>query len=200
MFFKIDRVLLSDSELTKYEMLFPCIVFLSRYTNNHGELNTTLNCIAKEFDINPTTKNVHKIKTCMELLVSNKYIYYDNDSINLNTPLLINSFIENEKFFVIHDFEIKSIIEIVNNNKVSFMIGSLFLMLKFKSFNRDIYLNQYSCNRVSYSYLRKSLGISSNSTIFKYLELLSEAELIYIDSPNKLSNTVNEYSFKEISP
>lgn len=209
MFLKISKDIMSVNSLTNNEMIFPVVIFISKYQSLFGELKTTLKCIADESYINPTGKNIEKIKSCLDELNELGYIKYNPLDINMNTPILINNLIDTKQFFVIYDFEIDEIINLVKQNKISYKLASVFMTLKYKSFNGDINKNEYECDKASYAYISRFTGVISYSTIKTYLKLLKECRLIEIQSTkeeneklimlnDKDSLISNRYIFRKI--
>jgi len=201
----IPKEVYTSTNLMSNEFALPCIIFLEKYKSKSNTVYTTLGCILDNFNISSISKNTTRLKSLFTELSNSGYISFEAEIVNLNTPLEINirPYEQGDFFTTIHDFELDSIINLVKDNNVSYMILNMFISIKRRAGFINILNNQYETSIIGYRKLMDELGIKSFNTMSKYVKLLESTGILMVDRKNSDTDdgikTVNTYSFKNIT-
>lgn len=204
MYIKYPKEIFSIEELTKEELLFPCIVFIMKYESKDNKINSTIGCILNEFNISQISRNTDRVKSCLLKLEKYEVINIDSTLDKINTPLLltVNDF---GSWVALHDFEIEVIKSIYNKKQISYKVGDVFMAIKQNAHNanpRERNINRYGSVKYAYKTIMYWSGISSPTTLTKYITELSKTNILDVKKQiiEKKSGKVitHEYSFKEI--
>ena len=204
MFYMIPKDIYTNQNFMSNEFTFPTILFLEEHKSKSRVVYTTIGCIMDRYNISQLSKNTTKIKLLLIELSNIGYIEFEQEIVNFNTPvkIIVRSYEQGDFFTAIQDFEVNSIINIVSNNSISYMIMNMFVAIKRRAGFINISKNEYESTIIGYRKLMEEIGIKSFNTMSKYVKMLEGSGVLFVDrSKNNTDDgikTVNTYSFKNI--
>lgn len=204
MFYMIPKDIYTNQNFMSNEFTFPTILFLEEHKSKSRVVYTTIGCIMDRYNISQLSKNTIKIKLLLIELSNIGYIEFEQEIVNFNTPIkiVVRSYEQGDIFTTVQDYELESIINIVSNNNISYMIMNMFIALKRRAGFINILKNEYESVTISYRKLMDEIGVKSFNTMSKYVSLLEKVELLRVDRKNTNTEdglkTINEYSFKKL--
>jgi len=191
MYICVDRDILDNDDVIKEEFIFPVLSYILSYGNKTGENITTVKCILETMKITETRTNCAKVISTLDVLNDFGYITINKgiSKIKANTPFKVSFPIKLGSFFVLHDYEIVKIVNMILAEGISHKVGIILMIIKSKSKTIDIHTNNYEPKSISYAEINKILKTKSKTTISKYVNSMKNYNIFKIQQSTDKETT-----------